>query len=450
VGVLSSISKFFQAASHEEEIDDPEIVQKKYKYWRFRIFYSMYFGYVLYYFTRKSMAAVTPALKMQLGFDEVQIGNLTTVFALAYGISKFTCGVISDRSNPRYFMGIGLLMTGVCNLFFGYSSSLIFLMVFWGLNGWFQGTGWPPCARLLTHWYSRNERGTWWGIWNTSHNVGGFLIPYFAAACMAWMGWRYALYLPGLLGIGMGLFLLNRLRDTPQSLGLPNIEKFRNEDDDSGNALSDDENEITLKERLFDYVLTNKFVWVLAIAYFFIYIVRQAIDSWTVLYFTEVRGYEIMSANICYSWFEIGGFFGSLVAGWGSDTFFNGRRGPVNVMFSLGIALVIPCLWLNSGTNIFFDSLLIFCLGFFIFGPQMLIGVAAAELSHKKAVATATGFAGLFAYFGAAVAGTPLGMLIRDWGWDAFFIALVVSGIIASFILLPLWSVKTNPKFANR
>jgi OPA family sugar phosphate sensor protein UhpC-like MFS transporter len=448
VGVINSISSLLRAAPHAEEIKDPELVKKQYKYWRFRIFYSMYFGYVLYYFTRKGMAAVTPALKMQLGFDEVQIGNLTTVFALAYGISKFTCGVISDRSNPRYFMGVGLLMTGVCNLCFGMSSSLMFLMVFWGFNGWFQGTGWPPCARLLTHWYSQTERGTWWGIWNTSHNVGGFLIPYFAAACMAWMGWRYALYLPGVLGVFMGLFLLNRLRDTPQSLGLPSIEKFRNEEE--GTEGGDAEFEISLKERLVDYVLTNKYVWTLAIAYFFVYVVRQAVDSWTVLYFTEVRGYEIFTANMCYSWFEVGGFFGSLFAGWGSDKIFKGKRGPINVLFSAGIALVVPCLWLASESNVFFDSGMIFILGFLIFGPQMLIGVAAAELSHKKAAATATGFAGLFAYLGAAAAGAPLGMVIRDWGWDGFFMVLTGAGVLAALILLPLWSTKKNPKFANR
>ena len=79
-------------------------------------------------------------------------------------------------------MSVGLILTGVCNILFGMSSSIWALTIFWGLNGAFQGWGWPPCARLLTHWYSQNERGRWWSTWNVSHNFGGALIPIIAAS----------------------------------------------------------------------------------------------------------------------------------------------------------------------------------------------------------------------------------------------------------------------------
>ena len=88
---------------------------------------------------------------------------------------------MADRSNPRYLMGFGLILTGLFNIFFGLSSSVLVFAIFWGLNGWFQGWGWPPCNRLLTHWYSQKERGRWWGAWNTSHSVGGALIPIIVA-----------------------------------------------------------------------------------------------------------------------------------------------------------------------------------------------------------------------------------------------------------------------------
>lgn len=442
MGVLNFVKQFLQPAPHLEEIKDSEQVKQKYKYWRFRIFYSMYFGYVFYYFTRKSFTFAAAAMKKDLGLDEVDIGLIGTVFALAYGLSKFTCGIISDKSNPRSFMGLGLFITGVCNVFFGFSSSLTWLLVFWGVNGWFQGTGWPPCARLLTHWYSQSERGTWWGLWNTSHNFGGALIPIVAAACAQWMGWRYALYIPGISGMLIGLMLLNRLRDTPQSLGLPSIEKFSNEDTAVKGKV---EKELSVKEILLKYVLTNRYIWILACSYFFVYVVRQSVNDWTFLYFTEIKGYSGVTAGSCVCWFEVGGFFGSLTAGWVSDKVFRGRRVPVNVVCCAGLAIAIFSLGLMKSHNVFLDSVLIFCTGFFVFGPQMLIGISAAELSHKKAAATATGFAGLFAYLGAAMAGMPLGYVIRDMGWPSFFLTLTLCGIIASMSLLPLWSVKKNP-----
>jgi len=212
---------FFKPAKHISEIKDQDKVNKEYKYWRLRIFYGMFSGYIFYYFTRKSFTFAMPALMADVGLDKAQLGMLASILYITYGLSKFASGVMSDQSNPRYFMAIGLIITGITNIFFGLSSSLLFFAIFWGINGWFQGWGWPPCARLLTHWYSQKERGSWWSVWSTSHNVGGFLIPILAAFCVFYFGWRYAMFIPGGLCILMGFVLMNRLRDTPQSLGLP-------------------------------------------------------------------------------------------------------------------------------------------------------------------------------------------------------------------------------------
>ena len=216
-----SLFNFLKAPPHTAEIQDENEVKKSYKYWRWRILIGMYVGYVFYYFTRKSFSYAMPALMQDLGFDKVDLGIIGSILSISYGASKFLSGIISDRSNPRYFMGIGLILTGVFNFCFGMSSSIVFFGIFWALNGLFQGWGWPPCARLLTHWYSQNERGTWWGIWNTSQTLGGAIIPILVAFCVAMWNWRMALYVPGALCVIMGFFVLYCLRDTPQSLGLP-------------------------------------------------------------------------------------------------------------------------------------------------------------------------------------------------------------------------------------
>ncbi|MDR3624019.1 MAG: phosphoglycerate transporter protein PgtP [Chlamydiales bacterium] len=446
---MSTVWNVFKPAPHLKEIQDEEIVKKQYKYWRLRIFYTMYIGYAFYYFTRKSYTFAMPALMENLGFDESQLGFLGTVLAITYGVSKFTSGILSDKSNPRFFMGIGLILTGVMNLFFGMSSSLFFFALFWGLNGWFQGWGWPPCARLLTHWYSQKERGTWWGLWNSSHNIGGFLIPFIAAYAAQLWGWRAAMFIPGCMCILLGFFIINRLRDTPQSLGLPPIEKFRN--DYPGRREDVVERELSVKEILVEYVLKNKYIWVLAIAYFFVYVIRTAINDWTALFLVKEKGYSQIGAAASVSLFELGGFLGGLTAGWSSDKICAGKRGPINVLFTLGALVGVYLFYkIPAGFHLLgythWDATMLFIIGFCIFGPQMLIGVAAAELSHKKAAATSTGFVGCFAYLGAASAGFPIGIVIRDWGWVDYFTILSVCGLIATLVLMPLWSIKINPK----
>ncbi|HEY4255454.1 MAG TPA: MFS transporter [Chlamydiales bacterium] len=435
--------RFFRPVPYKEEIQDPEIIKKNYSYWRIRTFLGMYVGYAFFYFTRKSFNYAMPALQADLGLGKLEIGILGSTLSIAYGASKFLSGILGDKSNPRYFMSIGLILTGVFNFCFGMSSALWALALFWGLNGWFQGWGWPGCAKLLTHWYSQSERGRWWGIWNTSHNLGGAL-PLLGAYVAQYMGWRYAMYLPGIVCILVGFYIMSRLRDTPQSLGLPPIEKFRN---DYGNSSREKEkSELSTKDILVKYVLRNKYIWVLAFAYFFVYIIRTALD-WSILYLVEVKGYSNFKAGACYFLFEIGGAFGGITAGWTSDLIFRGKRNPVNVLFSLAIVFLILGYQAFTQANPLIDGAFLFLFGFFIFGPQMLIGMATAELSHKKAAATATGFAGFFAYcLGAACAGAPLGLVIKHAGWNAFYMTLMGCALCAALLLIPLWSIKTYPK----
>ncbi|ANH78467.1 MFS transporter [Candidatus Chlamydia sanziniae] len=452
-------TKFFQPPKHIKELEDPALIKKQYKYWRIRIFYSMFVGYIFYYFTRKSFTFAMPTLMTNLGFDKAQLGIIGSTLYITYGISKFVSGVISDQSNPRYFMALGLIITGVTNILFGMSSSIIFFALWWGLNGWFQGWGWPPCARLLTHWYAKSERGTWWSVWSTSHNIGGALIPILTGFVIDYCGWRGAMFIPGILCIGMGLILMNRLRDTPQSLGLPSIEKYKrhfhhhlqqNAHTSNVPAKKEVEQELSTREILFTHVLSNKWLWLLALASFFIYIVRMAVNDWSALFLIETKRYAAVTANFCVSLFEIGGLFGMLLAGWLSDKISKGNRGPMNVVFSLGLLFAIVGMWYGrSHIAWWLDGTLLFIIGFFLFGPQMMIGLAAAELSHKKAAGTASGFTGWFAYFGAAFAGYPLGKIAQDWGWQGFFVALLSCAFIALILFLPTWSA-TDKNLSNK
>lgn len=437
---MNFILSAFKPAPIIDEIEDQEEVKQKYRYWRIRIMYSAFIGYALYYFTRKSFTFAMPGLMEDLGYDKSQLGLLASILSISYGISKFASGILSDRANPRYFMAFGLFLTGVLNILFGMSSSLVMFAIFWGLNGWFQGFGWPPCARFLTHWYSQSERGAWWSTWNVSHNIGAFLIPWIVGACLQYSGWRFAMYMPGVLCMLGSLFLINRLRDTPQSLGLPSIEKFRN-DYPSNVSKDEQEKELSVKEIVVDYILKNKFIWLLAASYFFVYIVRTAVNDWTALYLLETKGYSRIGANGCVSMFEVGGFFGSLAAGWSSDRLFGAKRGPVNVLFALVMLLSIGLFWAIPQGYPTLDSAAIFLVGFAIFGPQMLIGVTAAELSHKKAAATSTGFVGCFAYMGAAVAGYPFGKITQELGWEGFFIGMGLCCLLATLFLAPMWKV---------
>ncbi|MCD9521408.1 MFS transporter [Photobacterium carnosum] len=410
-------------------------VDQRYKYWRFHIMVSMYIGYAGFYLTRKNFTYAMPAMIADLGWDKADIGMMGTLFYLTYGCSKFISGMISDRSNPRYFMGIGLIATGIINICFGFSSSITAFTLLWIANAWFQGWGWPACSKLLTTWYSRSERGLWWSCWNTAHNVGGAFIPLLVGFLTVHYGWRYGFFIPGIIAIVIGIGLCWRLRNKPTAMGLPSVGLWRN--DYLEVAQENEGIGLTQRQVLFKYVLTNKYIWLLAMSYVLVYIVRTAINDWGNIYLTEQHHYSLLSANGALSLFEIGGFLGSLVGGWGSDKVFGGNRGPMILLFSMGIFLAVAALWLMPVTSYILQAGCFFAIGFFVFGPQMLIGMAAAECSHKDSVGAATGFVGLFAYMGAALAGYPLAIIMKYYHWTGFFVVISVAAALIGLLLLP-------------
>lgn len=412
-------------------------VNTNYQYWRVHILISMYLGYAIFYFTRKSFNYAMPALIEDLGLSKGDIGIIGTIFYITYGCSKFVSGIVSDNSNPRYFMGVGLIVTGVINILFGFSSSLGVFIGLWVCNAFFQGWGWPPCSKLLTSWYSQSERGLWWSVWNTSHNVGGALIPILVGFVTLYYGWRMGMVVPGVIGIIVGLILCYRLRDKPQSMGLPSVGVWRNDQVEINRECVGAE--LGQWEIIRIYVLGNKYIWLLAASYILVYIVRTAINDWGNLYLTEEKGYSLMKANSALSLFEVGGFMGSIVAGWGSDRFFRGNRGPMNVLFSVGVLLAVLAVWMVPASGYAVQAICFFAIGFFVFGPQMLIGMSAAEYSHKNAAGAATGFVGLFGYLGAALSGYPLALIIEQWSWHGFFITVAVAAGMAGLLLITFW-----------
>ena len=426
---------FLTSEQPTKQITDQVQINATYQYWRLHLMLSMYLGYGMFYFTRKSLNFAMPALISDLGLAQSDIGFLGTLFYITYGLSKFFSGMVSDQAKPSYFMGLGLVATGIINIIFGLSSSLYMFATLWVANAFFQGWGWPPCAKLLTTWYSRSERGFWWSIWNTCHNLSGALIPIVIGfVAMTW-GWRYGFILPGCFAIFVGIVLCFRMQDKPTSLGLPSVGEWR--DDQLEKQHEQEGKGLSFKKILTTYVLGNKYIWLLCSSYFLVYIVRTAINDWGNLYLMQRHGFELFSANAAVSMFEIGGFLGSLFGGWGSDRFFRGNRAPMILIFALGIFASVSALWLTPLDNFMVLSGCFFCIGFFVFGPQMMIGMAAAECSHKDVAGTATGFVGLFGYLGAALASYPLALIIEQFSWQGFFSVITLSAAFIGLLILP-------------
>jgi OPA family sugar phosphate sensor protein UhpC-like MFS transporter len=261
------------------------------------------------------------------------------------------------------------------------------------------------------------------------------LIPLFAGCLAVTFGWRWGMFMPGALSILIGFFLINRLRDIPTTLGLPPIEEYRN-DYPPAIVLNSAKENLSVREILFTQVLNNKRIWLLAIAYFFIYVIRIGVNDWAHIFLKEVKGYDVVLANAGIFWFEIGGIVGMLVAGFVSDSFFKDRRVLIVIAYTFALMIILPIFGFTVQGNYILDYMLMSILGFLIFGPQMIISLSVTEYVDKKAACTANGFAGLFGCFGSAAAAYPIGCIVDHWGWTGYFMCMLSCALLVLAITL--------------
>ena len=442
--------KRLQPPAYQAEMPADRI-DPTYRKLRLQVFIGIFIDYAGFYLVRKNFSMAIPELTA-LGFDTVALSIVLSMNAVAYALSKFLMGSVSDRSNARVFLPLGLVLTALSMIFMivpvtmlgpeHRQLSIVIMAVLNFLVGWFNGMGWPPCGRVMTHWFSQNERGTKMSIWNCAHNVGGALVGPMAVYGAMWFGsWFYGsrteLYFligtylfPAVVALLIALTAYVLIRDTPQSCGLPSVERWRN---DFPKDYSDRQEEVlTTREIFFRYVLNNRLLWYIAIANAFVYMVRYGCLDWAPTYLREAQGYDIKQAGWAYFAYEFAAIPGTLVCGWMSDRLFHGRRALPTILFMAVVALFILLYWQFSSNYVIVTVSLI-AIGFFIYGPVMLIGVQALDLAPKNAAGTAAGLTGFFGYsLGTAIlANLVLGTVADRAGWDWTFVLLIGACVLA-------------------
>ncbi len=410
-------------------------VKRLYPRLRLQVFLGIFIGYAGFYLIRNNISAVAPLLLDDTGLNKADIGIIANAVLFSYGLSKFFSAMLSDRANARFFLPLGLALSALTNLTVAFvpwvtASVSIFATVMF-INGWVQGMGWPPSGRILVHWFSTNERGWKTSVWNTAHNVGAGVLPLIIGAGLALTGkdWHAAYWAPAIVALVVAVIGFILLRDTPASVGLPPIEEYRN---DPAKVSVDETQKTKLRTLIFKHVLTNRTIVMLAVANVFVYALRYGVLNWITVYLYEQHSAKISSGLVGFAAFELAGILGTLLCGWMTDRVFRGYRSGAGMLFTFATAIVIALYWwAPTGTPIWVLILFVALIGGLIYGPVMLIGLQAIDLSPRNVAGTAAGFTGLFGYLlGATLASTGAGLLVQHQGWGAYFVTAIVFAIV--------------------
>ncbi len=447
--MFRKLSNYFNPDPHIESLPQEQI-HGLFKKFRWSVLEASFIGYATFYIVRNNLSTVAKDIEGALHYDYNMIGNILAISSISYGLGKFLMGSLSDRSNPRKFMAFGLLLSAILNFAFGAIPNYSVHLTLWALNGFIQGMGWPPCGRSIGHWFSLKERGSIFAIWNIAHNIGGGIAGMLAAySVIHFGGWNAAFYVPGVLAVVGSVYIFFRLKDTPQSLGLPSIEEYSGIYSETEKKFGVNEKELSYKELFVDNILKNKLIWLFAIANLFVYIVRYAMLDWGPTYLREVKNASLEGGGLAILIIEFGGIPSTIFMGWLSDKF-GGRRGMISLLCMIPILFAFAGIYFNPPGNLWFDMTMLAIVGFFIYPPVMLLGVVGLDLTSKKAVGTAAGFIGLFGYLGRTIQAKGFGWMAdhygklygAEFGWNLVIWSILAVTLISIILLAFTWNIK--------
>ncbi|KAM4646178.1 glucose-6-phosphate exchanger SLC37A4 [Amazona ochrocephala] len=402
------------------------------------IFAAMFAGYTLYYFNRKTFSFVMPAVMAEVPLGKDELGLITSSQSAAYAISKFVSGVLSDRASARWLFSSGLLMVGLVNVVFSWSSTVTAFAGLWFLNGLAQGLGWPPCGKVLRKWFEPSQFGTWWSVLSTSMNLAGGLGPIVAALASQNYDWRVTLSCSGFVCVVVSFVCLVLIKNEPSDVGLPNIDQGAKK----GKKGSSSDNS-TLTE-----LLLSPYLWVLSTGYLVVFGVKTCCTDWGQLFLIQERGQSMLVGSSYMSALEIGGLVGSIAAGYLSDravarvglsSYGNPRHALLLSMmagmcvsmflFRVTVTSESPKLWILTLGAVF---------GFSSYGPIALFGVIANESAPANLCGTSHAIVALMANVGGFLAGLPFSTIAKKYSWaTAFCVAeITCTGSTVAFFLL--------------
>ena len=431
MGFISAFKKFYGiSAPAPLRADLDEAGQKKYhRSLALQSFVAGTLGYSLYYVCRTSLNVMKKPILDSGMLDATQLGIIGSALLFAYAIGKLVNGFIADHCNIKRFMATGLLVSTLANLTMGFiglfgsnndfigeaaiPSAVVFVIfaIMWGINGWSQSMGAAPAIIALSRWFPLSRRGTFYGFFSASHNIGEWLSFIFVGSLVAAAGWQWGFFGSALAGAIGVVVVLIMMHDTPESKGLPSIEVL------SGEAVEEKKQDESVGN-IQKQVLRTPAVWILALASAFMYISRYSLNSWGILFLQEEKGFSLETATFIISINALLGILGTVLAGWMSDSLFKGdRKMPA---FVSGILLSISYIIFIYGGNEYWVNVLSMVLFGIAIGVLIafLGGLMAVDIVPRKATGAALGVVGIASYVAAGLQDVISGWLIDNGKTD--------------------------------
>ncbi|CAG9831094.1 unnamed protein product [Diabrotica balteata] len=494
--------------------------------YRVSVIFLTYISYMCYHLSRKPISVVKAVLHRNCSnlvppdsnepsnwcdwapFDGTEdsasqmLGELDSSFLFCYAIAMFVSGIIAERVNLRYFLSLGMLMSGVFSYLFGIAKTydihnLSYYVIAQGMAGIFQTTGWPGVVTVMSNWFGKSKRGLIFGLWNSHTSIGNILGTLIAAEYVE-KDWALSFIMPGLyIGVaGFIIFLFLVVnpsdvgcatpdRDTDIRPKRPRLLDTQTVNDENSSGIDSDVDDTNIivgeqdrtftrsrrlshehvevqrritertqllarshtepRERAIGFVDALRIPGVIefSLALFFSKLVSYTFLYWLPLYLNASTSMSAsLSADLSVL-FDVGGIVGAIIAGYLTD-----KTDMPACTCSIMLLLAAPMMLFYEGISIDhigLNMIVLVIVGLLVNGPYALITTAvSAELgTHHSLEGNSKALATVTAIIdGTGSIGAAVGPLlagfVKGYGWKNVFVMLMISDICALFLLVKL------------
>jgi sugar phosphate permease len=400
------------------------------------VLWVLWLTYGTFYFCRNNLGVAVPGIQAELGLDKERIGTILMSLKLAYGLGQFINGQVAEWVPPRKLLAIGMLASAGLNVLFGLETAFYFLLFIWACNGYVQALGWTPTMRVAANWFPPERRGRAIGIIGTGYQLCGALTFVIAGWSAERFGWRGAFYVPAALLTASAVHMLLLLEDTPGATTAG-----------AGPGPARDAAPKGGWRGNIRITLTNPALWLVALSLCLLDACRYGFTDWGVTHLKEVQGDSVSTAAFKYAVLPFGGIAGAIFAGWASDRFFRGRRAPVICLLLIALGLLALAYHALINAGFFASVVVLFFVGFCIFGPQvLLVGTFPVDLARQGTAAAAVGFVNFMGYMGAALGDKVTGHLAQKHGWQIAVWFWGGCAFVAAFVIAWLWNAHAEER----
>ncbi len=404
------------------------------------VFGLSWLAYALFNVARKPLSVAKNRMQAEFEMTEFELGLVDAAFLASYTIGQFTIGPLADRLGSNYILGFGLIGSSIALYSIGASKSISYVILFSFLHGGSQSGAHASCIKILGCLLDRKNRGTIMGLWATSSPIGGIGGIILATVIQRSRSWRWTYFTPSpilaFLG-GMCVYCLS----VPQSSSISSSKVFAVNGDAPFPKLS--------------MIAIARFPGVssLCVGYFFLKYVRYVLLSWLPFHSTVQLDYNESAAGYLSTSFEIGGILGTVMIGWISDNFLNGRMTFASIcMLILGAIFLVAYISIVQ-SSFFVSVILMGIIGFMILGVDSVIAGAicqdvgeSSKHGGVSAVGTVTGIVNGCGSLGSISQGLTIPIISSLFGWNAVFYALVVCLVLSAIALVPAMVIERRNK----